>query len=298
MTVLVVAPAPALAALEPLVAVWRHTRGVVVHELAPGAVPTGLGELAGRAGADAVLLVGPRRRAPRTVLPGPVLATAAGPVPVGWLPDTGAADLARFARAAAQVHRRPAGPRTVGVLGQRLGRYDDLAARIVRILGERAGPVRVRRWTAYDLHRDDLVAALGAGPAAAVYVGHGRPVGWVGYAGLRARHVGPDVDAGWRPPAAVLSLSCHTASRRDTGLSFAEALPLRGAAAACLGAVTSTLHTANARWALRIAWLVGTVATVGELVLAAAAADPHAGLYRLVGDPTAPLRDAVPEAAA
>ena len=78
------------------------------------------------------------------------------------------------------------------------------------------------------------------------------------------------------PPAAVVSLTCQTASRRRTGLSFAEALPLRGVAAATLGAVSSTVHTGNARWALRIARDLGTASTIGELVAMVAPHDPHA----------------------
>jgi hypothetical protein len=153
--------------------------------------------------------------------------------------------------------------------------------------------VQVRRATAYELSRDDLTELLATGPALGVYVGHGRPIGWVGYAGTRAHHLADAVRRpGHEPVAAVVSLTCQTASRRRTGLSFAESLPLRGVTAATLGAVTSTVHTGNARWALRIAHDLGTAHTIGDLVAMVAPHDPHAGTYRLLGDPTAPLLDA------
>ena len=56
--------------------------------------------------------------------------------------------------------------------------------------------------------------------------------------------------------------------------------------------MTSTVHTGNARWALRIARDLGTARTIGDLVAMVSPHDPHATSYRLLGDPTAPLLDA------
>jgi hypothetical protein len=310
--VTVVADPASADALAPLLDHWRHGPGLRLlpwstvdrfdaHSVADLA---DLAELA--AGSSAVLVVGPRQRSPRTVLPAPVLTAPDGRVvPAAWLPATSAADLARFARTAVTVHQRAATApaeagrpasdtsRTLVVLGERHPRFDRLADRIVRIGGEEGGGVQVRRATAYELSRDDLVDLLATGPALGVYVGHGRPVGWVGYAGTRTHHFA-DAAArpGHAPVAAVVSLTCQTASRRRTGLSFAESLPLAGVTAATLGAVTSTVHTGNARWALRIARDLGTARTIGDLVALVAPHDPHATSYRLLGDPTAPLLDA------
>ena len=254
-----------------------------------------------------MLVVGSRQRSPRTVLPAPVLTAPDGRVvPAAWLPATSAQDLARFARTALAVHARaatgaststsdPVGARTLAVLGERHPRFDRLAERIVRIGGEsRDEGVRVQRATAYELRRDDLVDLLATGPALGLYVGPW-PAGRLGRL-RRARAPTtsrmPSRGRVTSPPAAVVSLTCQTASRRRTGLSFAESLPLRGVAAATLGAVTSTVHTGNARWALRIAHGVGTARTIGDLVAMVAPHDPHATTYRLVGDPTAPLLDA------
>ncbi len=310
-TVTVVAVAAAVGPLGPLLDRWRRGPGLrlVPWELygSHGPGPGDLARLA--AGSGALLLVGPRDRAPRTVLPGPVVLAPGGrPVPAAWLPATSARDLATFARAAVVVHERAGSPRpgaddvpgaglgrTLAVLGERQPRFDRLADRltVIGVEAEASGGLRTRRCTAYELSRDDTVDLLSRGPALGVYVGHGRPVGWVGYAGMRARHLAAAADRpGHEPAGALLSLTCRTASRRRTGLSFAEALPLAGVAAATLGAVSPTQHTANARWAVRVARDAGGVTTVGELVAAIAPHDPHASVYRLLGDPTAPLLDA------
>jgi hypothetical protein len=306
--VTVVADAESTEPLAPLLDLWRNGPGLrlLPWGAVAGGGPHALAHLAD--GSSAVLVVGPRQRSPRTVLPGPVLAARDGRVvPAAWLPATSAPDLARFAATAVAVHERAArvspaagaghpastAPRTLVVLGERHPRFDRLVDRIVRIGGEADDDVRVRRATAYELSRDDLVDLLATGPSLGVYVGHGRPIGWVGYAGTRAHHFADAVARpGHRPAAAVVSLTCQTASRRRTGLSFAESLPLRGVTAATLGAVGPTMHTGNARWALRIARDVGTARTIGELVSMVAPHDPHATTYRLVGDPTAPLLDA------
>jgi hypothetical protein len=285
----VVAPnRAAIAALNPLFDVWGDR---VSATAGPVPDPEGLAALADRA--EAVLVIGPRVRSPRTVLPGPCVQTGNGrSVPVAWLPDTG--DLGTFARAAARVHRRAMSrreaPRTFAVLGERQPRFDRLAERVLRLAREdTTGRLVPARWTAYEVDRGEVALRLGRGPGLAVYVGHGRPVGWVGYAGLRAHHLEP-----YEPVGALVSLTCRTASRRRTGLSFAEALPLRGVAAATLGAVGPTLHTANARWALRLTRAASTASTIGDLVAAVAPHDPAASAYRLIGDPTAPLLDAAP----
>ncbi|CAN5278112.1 hypothetical protein BH20ACT5_BH20ACT5_08940 [soil metagenome] len=238
---------------------------------------------------DALLLVSPRRRSPRTVINGPTVTVAGGRrVPVGVLPAAGPGLLAGFAAAAARVHDRRAGDgaSSIAVLAQRSRRYLHLAARIRRLVDRQDG---VLWWPADEMIRADLVQGLGLGLATTIYVGHGRPTGWAGYAGLRAHHL----SGAAQPCGIVLSLACHTASRRRTGLSFTESLVLRGSAAAALGAATSTPHVANARWSLRItAALSAGVGTAGELVAAAEPDGELSGRYRLIGDPMAPLLDA------
>lgn len=248
----------------------------------PHAVRLGEGDLEG---IDAVLRIGPRRRAPATMLDGPSLRVDGRTLPVAWLPDD---DLGAFARAAAAVHRRAPGPPIVALLAQWSRAYLDLCGRTERLLNEASVPA-IRVSSELVLRRD-LVEGLAAGPALAVYFGHGRPSGWVGYRGLRARHLGFALG---EPLAGLFSLTCRTASRWRVGRSFCEATVLQGSAASALGAVGPTLHTENASWAIGIARaLAAGAATVGDLVVAAAPPGRGPTPYRLIGDPTAPLRPA------
>lgn len=235
---------------------------------------------------DAVLLAGSARFAPRTTLPGPFLTMDDGRrVPAGWVPLRNPQTTDRFVKAAARVHRRSRERKTVALLGQWHPRYLHLADRIETLLEGRA---RTFRWTGEVIMRDDVVGALGSGLGLGIYVGHGRSVGWVGYAGMRARHF-----SAFRgePLGGLVSLCCHTASRRRTSLSYSEALPLEGVTAAAFGAVGATLHTDNTRWAVRLCEVVRSgVDTIGDLIVRSAPPNPRASAqYRIVGDPLAPL---------
>lgn len=289
---LFVLPADALPDFGDLLAAWRE-RGIHVTTLVnDGALPDVQNLLAGTDATDAVLLAGSSRRAPSTVLAGPFVTARTGRrVPVAWLPLTGRANNRRFAATAARVQRRAREQTAVAVLGQWQPRYLRVADRIEALL---APHLRTLRWTGDVLGRDDTVRSLGSGLGLAIYVGHGRPVGWVGYHGVRAHHF----ETAWADPAAhgeplgaVLSLCCRTASRRRVGLSYAEALPLLGVAAASFGSIGDTLHTDNTRWAIGLCdALAAGAQTVGELVARGAPASASASSsYRLIGDPMAPL---------
>lgn len=289
---LLVLPADALADFGELLLAWRE-RGIQVTTLViDGAVPDVQTLLAGTETTDAVLLAGSARRAPATVVAGPFVTDRSGRrVPVAWLPLTGRANTRRFAATAARVQRRAREQAAVAVLGQWQPRYLRVADRIEALLAPR---LRTLRWTGDVLGRDDTVRSLGSGLGLAMYVGHGRPVGWVGYHGVRAHHferAWADPAAPGEPLGAVLSLCCRTASRRRVGLSYAEALPLLGVAAASFGAIGDTLHTDNTRWAVGLCdALAAGAQTVGELIARGAPASPAAASsYRLIGDPMAPL---------
>jgi len=248
-------------------------------------MPTGISLAARCTQFDAVMLAGSARYAPSTALPGPFLQGGDGRrVPAAWLPVTDGT-VRRFAAAARRVHERARQCTTVALLCQWHPRYLHLADRVESLL-ERA--VHAFRWTGEVIGRDELVSALGAGVGLAVYVGEGRPIGWVGYRGLRAWHFD-----GFRgePLGGIVSLCCHTASRRRTGVSYAEALPLLGVTAATFGAVRATLHTDNTRWAVGICeTLASGVDTIGELIVRSAPPNKSASAaYRIIGDPLAPV---------
>jgi hypothetical protein len=173
----------------------------------------------------------------------------------------------------------------VGVFGQWHPRYLRLADRVEALLN---GRVPTWRWTGDVLDRDDVVRAVGTGLGLGLYLGHGRPIGWVAYRGLRSTHF--EAFAG-EPLGAMIALSCETASRRRTTLSFAERLPLAGVAAASFGAVTPTRHTDNTRWAVGVCdALCAGAGTIGELIVRAAPQQASASsAYRIIGDPLAPL---------
>ncbi len=238
----------------------------------------------------AILIVGNRRRAPRTVVDGPVIRRKDGSaIPVGWLPDTGEHALTRFAERAAEVHKRSDKERPVAVLGQWQRQYIHLAGRIERLLKDQNQVVVA--WTSDLVFREEMIEGLQAGLSAAIYVGHGRSIGWVGYRRLRGHHFEPERG---EPMGALFSLCCRTASRRRTGLSFAEAVPLSGLAAASFGAVTDTLHVDNTRWALGLCRkLADGPTSIGQLVVDALPLHDRAiDAYRILGDPLAPLRGA------
>ncbi|HSY71564.1 MAG TPA: C25 family cysteine peptidase [Alloacidobacterium sp.] len=289
---LLAAPRGCMRDLQPLVRAWRSV-GVHVEHLPFDAV---LPDLATRVKArddlDAVLFVGPARRAPATVLTAPFAMDRSNRrVPIGWLPATDAVSLRRFAATAARVHRRGGVEPGVALFSQWHPRYLHIVDRMETLLRHH---LRTFRWTSDVITREGLVDAMGSGLGLGVYVGHGRSVGWVGYHGTRRHHFNSFVG---EPMGAVLSLCCRTASRRRTGLSYSEALPLLGVAASSFGATSDTLHIDNTRWAVAICdVLTEGVTTVGELLVRAAlrfrgVVSP----YRLIGDPLAPL--ATPPAA-
>ena len=285
------APPERIRTLRPLINAHEREHPVTIVELPGGTLPEATFWRMALVGADGLLIVGDRRRSPRTVLPGPFLADAAGRlVPAGWLPNTSEEVLTRFARAAARVLRRTkAHPRTLALLGQRQDRYVHLAERMmVNLRQQNPSPISIYRWTADRITRDDLARALRCGLGAAVYFGHGRPSGWAGYHGLRAHHL-----AGQRgePLSALISVTCWTASRWGVGLSFSELAVLEGVAMAAFGAVAPTAHVQNTRWMLGLAKALreGHV-QLGQVLLRAAPRNEYErSPYRILGDPLAPL---------
>ena len=285
------APQARIDALRPLILAHERKRRVQVIETGElqFSDPKACAEML--LGADGLLLVGDRRRSPRSVLPGPFLQDADGRrVSVGWLPDVGNAALHRYALAAARVARRTSaelGP--IALLGQWQARFlylvDDMQT---RLSGNDKPQPRIFQWTADRITRENLARGLGIGLGAAIYFGHGRPSGWAGYQGFRTHHF---LQERAEPLGSLLSVTCRTASRWKVGLSFSESIVLQGMAASALGAVVPVEHVDNIRWMIGLAAaLRAGEKYLGKALCRAAPNVPRAlHAYRIIGDPLALL---------
>lgn len=241
--------------------------------------------------AAAVVITGDARKAPRVAVPGIFLRAPNGcSVPCGWLPEADAR-LTHYAQCAAAVVSRESlgaenGPFIL------LGEFDERALETVsRVQAELGENAQVFRWTAERIALHDLMDALGAGPAMALYFGHGNSFGWLGYGGFAAADA---ISFRGDPLGAILSLTCETASRGPEGLSFCEELVLSGVCAAALGAVSRVSHRRNAMLGLEFAKAARkTPATLADLFNAANISSAKLRHYRLIGDPLARLVGAV-----
>lgn len=237
---------------------------------------------------DGLLLIGNRNRSPRTVLPGPYVVTSSGRnIPVGWLPFTSPEALGIYANTISTVHQRPKGQAHLALLSQWHPRYLRMASSFGRGLAK-SPDLKCFSWTSDVIFPEDMLKGIQSGLALAIYLGHGRPVGWVGYHGIRRHHL---PEGSYPPLGSLISLCCLTASRRRNGLSFAEAAVLKGLAGASLGAVGPTLYTNNTRIAIAISrGIQEGVSSLGELITHYFPSwDRGTKDYRIIGDPLAPL---------
>ncbi|MFT3948721.1 MAG: C25 family cysteine peptidase [Agriterribacter sp.] len=234
---------------------------------------------------DAVLVAGKKLYAPSTVLPGPFLCAHKKKVPAAWLPLQKETDVFPFIQTLKKVHRRKKALPGMALLAQWHPQYLRLTQRMTDLLEDK---IPVFKWTGDIITREDVVHALGSGLGIGIYFGHGRPVGWVGYYGMRSHHFEGFTG---NPLGCMLSLCCKTASRKRTGLSYAESLPLMGVSAAAFGAVRETRHTDNMKWAIRICTAINEgVDNLGDLLIHAEPPNIEAvEHYRIIGDPFAPL---------
>lgn len=239
------------------------------------------------AGFDALLIAGPWRRSPRQVLPGPFICSGKSRVPVAWLPVKDQASFHTAITTAAAVQSRAKERPGVAVLAQRHPRFLSVASRVQHVLAD-SNSVNVFKWTSDLLLKEEMIKGLGCGIGCAMYLGHGRPIGWVGYYGTRIHDFTPSFK---RPMGTLLSLCCLTASRKRVGLSFAETMVLNGITASAFAAVSKTMHLDNTRWAIRMCdSLNNGITTLAELVLDACPPEPRAWRdYRIIGDPFAPV---------
>ncbi len=235
---------------------------------------------------DAVLLLHKGRRSPSTLVDGPAVFREDGTaVPIGVVCYTREEQLQHFARAAASVQLRKAYRKTLAILAQRHPRYFRVANRVKEIT--HSAGIASFHWPSGEILPGDMIKGLDSGIGSAIYLGHGRPIGWVGYYGVRIHHF----EKATEPIGALLSICCHTANRKKTAWAFSEEVILHGVAASAFGAIKATLHTDNTRWAVRITEsLLQGAESLGELIIKALPENRGAAnAYRILGDPMAPL---------
>jgi hypothetical protein len=172
---------------------------------------------------SADLLVVPRRRGPRRAAPGVVVGDRA----VGVVFADRPAQLAPFERA-----RGRAGRDGIAVAAMGKDVYLDLASGWIAAL--RAAGCAVTDVRASIASRETLLDVLCAGPAVALYAGHGRTRGWAGYQTVRWEHVAERAQE--RPAGVVVALACDTLTRTRSAVPFGVRLVQEGRAAAYLGA--------------------------------------------------------------
>jgi hypothetical protein len=274
---------------SPLVEAWGE-EGILVEysEYHDSNIP-GVKDLIGMArGFNALMFAGDSKFSPQKVISGPFINPDGKNIPVGWLPVTDTGNLRKFIRTAIKVHKRKKNRITVGLLSQRTPQYLKVIEKMERELKGLSKKITSFRWTSELVFPEDMLTGINSGIGAAIYVGHGRPVGWSGYFGIRMQHFR---DFANEPAGSVLSLCCNTAGRKNVRISFCENLVVEGFASAAFGATRSTLFTDNTRWAVNVCHSLGKgITTVGELITDAAPAS-RSGVsgYRLIGDPLAPL---------
>lgn len=237
---------------------------------------------------DAVIAFAPASRSPYTLISQPFLEYKKNKkIPISLVPVISDESLKKFIETACSIHNRKKMPTNVSVMCQRIPRYLNVTQKIVKELSE-SDKLKCMNWQGDIIYPEDALFGINAGGALTVYMGHGRAKGWAGYRGIQLQEMEMFAN---KPNAAVLSLCCETASRRNVQLSFSEELILNGLSGFALGAARKTLFTDNARWAVSISKEIRKGhKTVGSLLTSAIPVNTKSySSYRFFGDPTVPL---------
>lgn len=275
--------------LSPLTKCWQARGYLVRFNYYEGRnVPAidQLRELASKA--DMIMMLVPPERSASTLMDGPVIKMGLRKIPVALVPVFSEQAITSFVAASVSVHERTTAGQSITLLSQRLPRYLKVTDKIYQEIKNSSSMLNPIKWTADIVHSGDMLQGINQGAGVCLYMGHGRASGWVGYYGVRASHITQFRN---KPSAAVLSLCCWTAGRKNVRTSFCESLMVNGIASSVFGAVRPTLFTDNTRWAVSISEALRKgAATIGELIINAYPVnDKAAAHYRLFGDPTSPL---------
>jgi hypothetical protein len=275
--------------LSPLIRVWRSKKFRVQFKWYDGEDVPHQREIAEAAGnSDSVMILVPAGRAPSTLVSGPLLHLKGKKIPLALVPVSNERSLKNFVDAAVEIHQRINTNSPVIFLAQQLPRYLKVTDKILQELENDPGKINTCKWTSDVIFPGDMLYGINQGSGLSVYMGHGRTTGWAGYSGVRSHHLNHFKN---KPSAAIFSICCWTAGRKNVKRSFCEMLLQEGIAATALGAIKPTLFTDNTRWAINLsAALQNGVSTVGELIVNSCPVNMNASkTYRLFGDPTVPL---------
>ena len=229
-----------------------------------------------------LLLEPPEGETLRCHFPGPIV----GETCLGWL-KLGPSALASYAEsAAALLDRQRDEPSLLVLLGPREARYCELIDLI-----EANVALPLVRWSAERIRAPTMLRGLRAGPAAALFVGHGVGEGWMAYGGVTAADFQPKgLGEGQEPVAVIFSLACNT----GVAGGFGDKMAASGAAGAIVAPIGMTLHASTRQLAPAIARSL--TSTGGQSVDAALRRTIAAGGgldgYVVIGDPGIPIRSA------
>ena len=245
---------------------------------------------------DAAILVAPVSRSPARLVPAPVL----NGVPVGIVHASTSEQLKPWL-AAVSSSRDAKGNHTWASLAMWKSLYLIWGEHFAEWMqaGAEGTNIKVQKWFADEVSRDDLCQKLAEGPRLAVYLGHGRARGWSGYQGMRWEHVAACNLK--RPCGTLVSISCSTLKWKIGEPSFGARWVSEGRACCYVGSVGSVSHKANAA----MAEVLGTALaschpqTVGELLATVSdrlhqsstplLAQQAWAAYRIMGTPLQPI---------
>src|SRR5215217_963219 len=172
--------------LRPLVEMWKAKGHLVRFSYYEGRDVPGKEAIIHIAqNADAVMILAPANRAASTLIDAPVLHVGERIVPVSLVPVPDEATLLSFVATTLEVHRRTGVNQAIALLAQRFPRYLKVTDKIYQEL-HKEGSVKAYKWTSDVIHPGDMLYGINQGAGICLYMGHGRPSGWVGYYGIRA----------------------------------------------------------------------------------------------------------------
>jgi hypothetical protein len=217
---------------------------------------------------EAVLLVVPRSKSPRTASPSAVVGeTVVGLVQADH-PDELKPWLSSLWSLEASGAWRDSGPAVaVCAMGKRI--YRERSADWIRELSESG--LATEDWRASLLSREEVCGRLAGGAELVFYLGHGRARGWSGFQALRWHHV--TAHAQKHPVGTVIAFACNTLTRTRGVVPFGVHYVMSGRVVAYLGWAGSMTIEEGLRFADRVCDQLarGREATVSQLLRAVVA---------------------------